>query len=123
MALPFRDTQSSSIHQNTDTGPLNQEIFTGHWSNPTHWGQTPQLRETMTFILEKGDPRPSKLNKMKKQTNMQQVKEHGKNPQDQKNEEEIGNLPDKDFRALIVKMTQNLGNEMEAQIHRLEARI
>lgn len=77
----------------------------------------------MTFILEKGDPRPSKLNKMKKQTNMQQVKEHGKNPQDQKNEEEIGNLPDKDFRALIVKMTQNLGNEMEAQIHRLEARI
>ena len=51
------------------------------------------------------------------------MKKHGKNPQDQKNEEEIGNLPDKDFRALIVKMTQNLGNEMEAQIHRLEARI
>ena len=76
----------------------------------------------MTFILEKGDPRLSKLNKMKKQTNMQQVKEHGKNPQDYTNEEEIGNLPDKEFRVSIVKMIQKLGNEMEAQIHRLEAR-
>ena len=76
----------------------------------------------MTFILEKGDPRPSKLNKMKKQTNMQQVKEHGKTPQDQTNEGEIGDLPDKEFGVLIVKMIQNLGNEMEAQIHRPEAR-
>ena len=32
------------------------------------------------------------------------MKEHGKNPQDQTNEEEIGNLPDKEFRVLIVKM-------------------
>ena len=49
------------------------------------------------------------------------MKEHGKNPQDQTNEEEKGNLPDKEFRVLIVKMIQDLGNEREAQIHRLEA--
>ena len=32
------------------------------------------------------------------------------------NEEEIGNLPEKYFRVMIVKMIQNLRNRMEAQI-------
>ena len=36
------------------------------------------------------------------------MKEHGKNPQDQTNEEEIGSLPEKEFRVMIVKMIQNL---------------
>ena len=44
---------------------------------------------------------------------MQQMKEQGKNPQDQTNEEEIGSLPEKEFRIMIVKMIQNLGNRME----------
>ena len=42
-----------------------------------------------------------------------QVKEQGKNPPDQTNEEEIGSLPEKEFREMIVKMIQNLGNRME----------
>ena len=37
----------------------------------------------------------------------------GKNPQDQTNEEEIGSLPEKEFRVMIVKMIQNLKNRME----------
>ena len=41
------------------------------------------------------------------------MKEQGKNLQDQINEEEIGNLPEKEFRVMIVKMIQNLGNRME----------
>ena len=41
------------------------------------------------------------------------MKEQGKNQQDQINEEEIGNLPEKEFRVIIVKMMQNLGNRME----------
>ena len=44
------------------------------------------------------------------------MKEQGKNLQDQINEEEIGKLPEKEFRVMIVKMIQNLGNSMEAQI-------
>ena len=48
------------------------------------------------------------------------MKEHGKNPQDQTNEEEIGSLPEKEFRVTIVKMIQNLRNKMEAQINRME---
>ena len=46
---------------------------------------------------------------------MSQKKEQGKNLQDQINEEEICNLPEKQFKAMIVKMIQNLRNG-EAQI-------
>ena len=41
------------------------------------------------------------------------MKEQGKNPPAQTNEEEIGSLPEKEFRVMIVKMTQNLGNRTE----------
>ena len=41
------------------------------------------------------------------------MKEQGKNPPDQTNEEEIGSLLEKEFRVTIVKMIQNLGNRME----------
>ena len=37
--------------------------------------------------------------------------------------EEIGNLPEKEFRILIVKMIQNLEIKMESQINSLETRI
>ena len=41
------------------------------------------------------------------------MKEQGKNPPDQTNEEEIGSLPETEFRVIIVKLIQNLGNRME----------
>ena len=41
------------------------------------------------------------------------MKEQGKNPPDQTNEEETGSLPEKEFRVMIVKTIQNLGNRME----------
>ena len=41
------------------------------------------------------------------------MKEQGKNPRDQTNEEEIDGLPEKELRVMIVKMIQNLGNRME----------
>ena len=53
------------------------------------------------------------LSKMKRQKNMQQMKEQSKSPPDQTNKEEIGSLPEKEFRVMIVKMIQNLGNRME----------
>ena len=49
-----------------------------------------------------------------------QTKEQDKNPQEQLNEEEIGNLPEKEFRVMIVKMIQNLGKRMEVQIEKIE---
>ena len=60
---------------------------------------------------------------MKRQRNTQQVKEQDKCPPNQTKEEEIGNLPDKEFRIIIVKMIQNLENKMELQINSLETRI
>ena len=41
------------------------------------------------------------------------MKEQGKNPPDQTNKEEIGSLPEKEFKVMIVKMIQNLGNRIE----------
>ena len=60
---------------------------------------------------------------MKKQRNTQQVKEDDKCPPNQTKEEEIGSLPEKEFRLMIVKMIQNLENKMELQINSLESRI
>ena len=41
------------------------------------------------------------------------MKEQGKNPRDQTNEEEIGSLPEKEFTVMVVKMIQNIGNRLE----------
>ena len=41
------------------------------------------------------------------------MKEQGKNPPDQTNVEEIGSLPEKEFRVMIIKMIPNLGTGME----------
>ena len=59
---------------------------------------------------------------MKRQRNSQQVKEQDKCPPNQTKEEEIGYLPEKEFRILIVKMIQNLEIKMESQINSLETR-
>ena len=73
--------------------------------------------------MQKAHPRHSNLNKMKRQRNTQQVKEHEKCPPNQTKEEDIGNLPEKEFRIMILKMIQNLENKIELQINSLETRI
>ena len=60
---------------------------------------------------------------MNRQRNTQQVKEQDKCPPNQTKEEEIENLPDKEFCIMVVKMIQNLENKMELQINNLEKRI
>ena len=60
---------------------------------------------------------------MKRQRNTQQVKEQEKCRPNQTKEEEIGNLPEKEFQIMIVKMIQNLEIKMESQINSLETRI
>ena len=59
---------------------------------------------------------------MKRQRNTQQVKEQDKCPPNQAKEEDIGNLPDKEFQILTVKMIQKLEIKMESQINSLETR-
>ena len=50
---------------------------------------------------------------MKKQRNNTQVKEQTRNTEVQINEEEIGKLPKKEFRIMIVMMIKNLDYKME----------
>ena len=51
---------------------------------------------------------------------MLQTNEQGKNIQGQKNEKKIGNLPEKEFTVMRVKMIQNLRNTMETWIKKLQ---
>ena len=51
--------------------------------------------------------------KMKKQKVMSHMRGQDKTPEKQLNEVEIGNPPEKEFRIMIVKMIQDLGETTE----------
>ena len=51
---------------------------------------------------------------------MYQMKEQDKTQEKQLNEVEISNLPEKDFRIMIVKMIQDLRKRMEAKIEKMQ---
>ena len=118
-----REKKSSSTHQNTDTASLTRKPQQA--TRPT----TPTARnlhnkeEAQTARIQKGHPKHSDINKMKRQRNTQQVKEQDKCPPSQTKEEEIGNLSDKEFQIMIVKMIQNLESKLELQRNSLETRI
>ena len=48
------------------------------------------------------------------------MKEQDKTPEKQLNEMEIGKLPEKEFRIMIVKMIQDLGKRMEAKMEKMQ---
>ena len=50
-------------------------------------GRHQKQRKLRTSSLQKGDPKQSKLSKMRRQRNTQQMKEQGKDPPEQTNEE------------------------------------
>ena len=55
--LPTRKTRFSLIHQNTGTSPLHQEAYTTHWTNLSHWRQTPKTTGMMSLQPEKRGPK------------------------------------------------------------------
>ena len=48
------------------------------------------------------------------------MKQQDKIPEKQLNEVEIGNIPEKEFRIMIVKMIQDLGKRMEAKMEKMQ---
>ena len=48
------------------------------------------------------------------------MKEQDKSPEKQPNKAEIGNLPEKEFRIMIVKMTQDVRKRIEAKIEKIQ---
>ena len=61
-----------------------------------------------------------KIDKMKRQRAMYQMKEQDKTLEKQLNEMEIGNLPEREFRKMIVKMIQDLGKRMEVKTEKMQ---
>ena len=49
---------------------------------------------------------------MRRQKKTQQVKEQDQNTPDLTSEEEIGSVPEKEFKIMTVKMIQNPGNRI-----------
>ena len=92
--LPTRKTRSSLIHQNTGTSPLHQEPTQPTEPTLATGDRHQKQLKLRTCNLRKGDPKHSKLSKMRRQRNTQ-MKEQGKNPPDLTNEEEIGSQPEK----------------------------
>ena len=102
--LPNRKTRSRLIHQNTGTSPSTRKPTQPTEPNLATGGRHQKQWELLTFSLRKEDPKHSKLSKTRRQRNTQQMKEQGKNPPDLTNEEEIGSLPEKEFRVMTVKI-------------------
>ena len=55
---------------------------------------------------------------MKQQRNTTLMKEKTRNTETQINEEEIGKLPEKEFRIMIVKMIENNMEKMQESINK-----
>ena len=63
--------------------------------------------------LKHNNLKKEKKRKKKRQRNTTQMKEQTRNKEVQINEEEIGKLPEKEFRKMIVKMIKNPESKME----------
>ena len=72
--LPTRKTRSSLIHQNTRTSPSTRKPTQPTKPTLANGDRHQKQRELRTCTLQKGDPKHSKLNKMRRQRNSQQMK-------------------------------------------------
>lgn len=105
--------KSQLYPQWADTSPSYQDACTKPWINLFHQRQ----EELQTCSLRNGDHKYRKLDKMKQQRDMFQTKEQDRIPE-KLSEVEIGNLTEKEFQEVLVKVIQDL--RMEAQAKRIE---
>ena len=57
---------------------------------------------------------------MKRQGTITQMREKGKTPENQLSKEETLSLQEKDFRLLMLKMMQDIGNKLEEKMDNLQ---
>ena len=57
---------------------------------------------------------------MKRQRTITQIREKEKSPEKQPSDQEILILQEKDFRLLMLKMTQDIENKLEAKMDKLQ---
>ena len=78
-------------------------------TGPTLGGQKPKGRKNSTLKPGKRRPQTQKVKKIRKrQRNTINMKEQTRNSKLQINQEEIGKLPEKEFRIIGVKMIKTL---------------
>ena len=108
----------SPVHQKKNKTRLSTDLtlyeaYTNHWTNLRR-AKTKRKKEFNLEAWEKETSNTISLKKiMKRQRNTAQMKEKTRNTEVQIIEEEIGKLPEKEFRIMIVKMIKNLENRME----------
>ena len=93
------------------------------WRSSSQHQDPPLPKSLQTAVLEASGQTTSKTGtkshpskkkrKLRRQNICHRLRSKVKNQQDQINEEEIGNLPEKEFRLMIVKMIYNGGTEWE----------
>ena len=94
-----------SLHTHTHTHKTKLTQTTG----PTLGRQKPKGRKNSTLKPGKRRPQTQLVKKiMKRKRNSIQMKEQTRNTEIQVNEEEIGKLPEKEFRIMIVKMIKKI---------------
>ena len=79
-----------------------------------------KARRTTILQLQEKNHIHRKIDMMKRQSATSQMKEQDQTPEKQLNEVEIGNLPEKEFRIMIVKMIQDFGKRMEAKFKKIQ---
>ena len=109
-ALPIRGKTNKQIRICTNLTLY--KAYTNHWTKLRR-AEIKRKKELNLEAWEKETLNTVSLKKMKRQRNTTQMREQTRKPEVQINEEEIGKLPEKEFRKMIVKMIKNLENKME----------
>ena len=107
-------------HQWAGTSPSHQEVY----SKPPYQlqpqgGQTPEGTEATTLLPVERSPHQKPV-KMKTQRTITQMREKEKSPENQLSEQEILSLQEKDFRLLMLKRMQDIGNKREANMDNVQ---
>ena len=121
----WRSPSSPQIHQKYIY------MWNNYYRTPTECCRRPQTSQKLNTRQQKQEELQScslwnknhihrKIEKMKRQRAMYQMKEQDKTPETQLNEVEIGSLPEKEFRIMILKMIQDLGKIMESKIEKMQ---
>ena len=102
--MPIRGKTNNNNKKKLSTNLNLYEDFTNHWTN----FRSAEIKRKKGFNLEALEKETSNTvslkKKMKRQRNTAQIKEQIRNTEVQINEKEIGKLPEKEFRIMIVKI-------------------
>ena len=83
-------------------------------TSATRW-QIPEVKEATTLFSTKRTPHQKPI-KMKRQRTISQIREKEKTSEKQLSDLEIINFHERNFRLMMLKMMQDIGNKLEAKM-------